>query len=440
MQAAKLNRTLLQVLAGRIGLAQPVVASATQSSALLVEPPVPSTAGQVPEPRARLGATSAIFAPFAELDGDKTIRKVLGPVVEALREDQTTAVPEGCPTIAARDGSAPIVGVPQDFMPGYVDGKVAKKIDSTVMPRLPNLTERERAWETAFAEQLCTNLATTVQAYRSGLVTDGVYSVDAAKRLFPGWGAKRQPTSDAERKVRAEGNAALHATATVVANLAFMQRLDELAQLPHFAPEKEVVITVGGAGAGKGTALESVLKEKKYGAVFDAAGEGESTDCMAKLKACLQRGIRVRFVAVYAHPKAAAKRLIERAQTSGRIVDLIAFARSHTVGVETFREVCASAEYAMAKEQGLVATTVLERTPAGKVVKTERETMPEPSVTTDEILHLALHELAKEDTSGLPKRVLRGALTGIATRWPEYDTVFDKREATPPVQSTERTP
>lgn len=401
-------------------LAAPLPPTRPHTTTVVFEGPLPSAAYGIPQAAKPLSSTSALFAGHRHPD---LIRLILGPEVATLRREKTTPVPEGCSTIAA-GANAPLIGVPGDFLPGYELGKIAKTLDAKLIPRLPNLTEQERAWESAFVDQLCGDVRGTVAAYRAKLGANHVYSVDAAKRLFAGWGPKKRPTNDAERTIRAAGNAALHAVATTIANLAFMQRLDEMATLPHHDPAKEVVITVGGCAAGKGNGLE--IAGGQPGAVYDSAGEGEATDIMAKLKACLSRGIRVRFLTVYAHPQAAAQRLIDRAETSGRIVDLVAFARSHTNGVENFRSVCASSEFQSAKADGLVSVTVLHRNAEGDVVKTDRHDVPAPTVSTQDLLFIALQKLAKADTRARAERVLRGALSGLALRWPEYDTVFAK--------------
>lgn len=404
-----------------------------QPTLTYLQPDAPSTSA-VPQKRASISKSSAVFA-RQHHDELAFIRKELGGFVEKLRAEETTPVPKGCPTMPAGPG-APLVGVPGDFLPAYEKGEVSAKMDATLMPRVPHLTERERAWESSFVEQFTGDVAGTVADYRSRFVAKKdkqVFAVDAAKRLFAPWGSKKGPTNDDERRVRAEGNAALHAVATTITNLAFMQRLDELAKLDHFSPEKYVIFTAGGCGAGKGRAVKELIKGRSFGAIYDSAGEAENSDSLEKLKACLQRGIRVHMVAVYAAPTVAANRLIERAKTSGRIVDLIAFARSHVEGAENFRALMDAPELELAKQQGLVEITIMRHTGNGAIERTELETLPKPKVTTAELLQIALRELAKADKSGLPQRVLRGALTGLASRWTEYDTFFSS-------QSAERTP
>lgn len=228
------------------------------------------------------------------------------------------------------------------------------------IPRLPNLTEKERAAETRFAEAYLADpdgMADEYQKLKEEVVGKDdkgvpqyrvgdhpkIFNTDDAKALSPDY---NPPGADPETVKDARGtyNAAVHQTANALAKRAFVRYLDKVAQLP--AGQKRVLVTSGGVAAGKGYALkqggpetEGLLEEA--GAVWDAAGEQNATENPWVLAECRKRGIPVVFAFVHADPEqvwADPKRgVVERAGKIGRMVDAVPFSESYGLGAKNFK-------------------------------------------------------------------------------------------------------
>ena len=126
-------------------------------------------------------------------------------------------------------------------------------------------------------------------------------------------------------------------------------------------------MTVGACGNGKGKALDTYEangRAAEYAMVFDAAGEAESTEVGPFVRECIRLGFPVDLIAVHRDYKRAADRVIERAGSSGRIVDLVAFARSHTCGVDNFRALVATDAFVMRSPAALSAFAFSSAAPA----------------------------------------------------------------------------
>src|SRR5207237_503182 len=188
----------------------------------------------------------------------------------------------------------------------------------------------------------------------------GVYTfeVDGAKKLYAAYGAERGPKTPEELDVRATANHALHPSAVAVARCAFLQALDELAKLPPEDPRRAVFVTNGGCAAGKGSLTEIVKGSSggkfNFGAVWDAAGEGDAQENGWILAAARARGLKVTYGFVESDPLLTYNGVLERAQGTGRIVDPVTFARSYVKGQENMREFLDSPEYKAAVARGEV--------------------------------------------------------------------------------------
>jgi uracil-DNA glycosylase family 4 len=228
------------------------------------------------------------------------------------------------------------VGVPADKVP-----------PPPTIPRLPNLTDKEREIEDRFAKAFEEDPDALVRAYREKLAkgeigdAPNIYNTDDAKLLSPDYNP--QGVSEEELKAaRAENNILVHQTANAVAKRAFLERLDELEKLPP--DQRTVLVTSGGVAAGKGYALGKVPQAQeiasKVGAVWDAAGEQNATENPWILKECERRGIRPIFAFVHADPvetwENPQRGVIERANKKGRMVDAELFADSYARGAKNF--------------------------------------------------------------------------------------------------------
>lgn len=215
------------------------------------------------------------------------------------------------------------------------------------IPKLPNLTEREREAERKFAEAFEKNpdgvakdfLDVVKESTKPGEPL--TFGTDDAKVLTNVWS---DPNMTPEQRAinRATLNTPLHQTANAIAKRAFVQHLDTL------KPGDEVLVTVGGCGAGKGYALKNVpqalaMKEKAK-VVWDSAGDQNATENPWVQKEAEKRGLKVSYVYVHADPTtqwADPKRgVVSRAADpkDGRMVDAKVFADSYALGAKNHQK------------------------------------------------------------------------------------------------------
>lgn len=209
------------------------------------------------------------------------------------------------------------------------------------IPRLPGLTRKERAVERAFASAYERNPDKVAGDFRklvSSTTKPGepkVFGTDDAKALTSAWSSDGMSLE--QRSVnRATLNTALHQTANAVAKRAFVQELDSL------SPGDEVMVTVGGCGAGKGYALKNVPQalamKKKSKVVWDSAGDQNATENPWIQQEAEKRGLKVNYVYVHADPRTQwahpERGVVKRAgdPNDGRMVDAKVFADSYAYG------------------------------------------------------------------------------------------------------------
>jgi phage gp29-like protein len=203
------------------------------------------------------------------------------------------------------------------------------------IPRLPNLTHEERAVESNFAEAYEANPSDMVSAYLNQVTTSGApntFSTDDAKMLSPDYARSNDN--------KAVYNVAVHQTANAVAKNAFARYLDEVvSKLPK--DQQTILVTAGGVAAGKGYALGNIDSAKsvasKVGAVWDTAGEQNSTELPWVMDEAAKRGMRVVYAYVDADPITTFERVVSRAQKTGRMVDADLYADSYAIGARNFQ-------------------------------------------------------------------------------------------------------
>lgn len=144
------------------------------------------------------------------------------------------------------------------------------------------------------------------------------------------------------KEFRSNGaNAAMHQAAHAVAQMAFVQQLDELAKLPPGDPKRNVLVTNGGCGAGKGYALKQGLSadfKNQFGAIWDAAGEQAGLDNQWIINEAAKRGVKTTLVYVHADPLQAFDRAVtKRFDEEGRLVNTRSFAESYVDGGNNMR-------------------------------------------------------------------------------------------------------
>lgn len=226
------------------------------------------------------------------------------------------------------------------------------------LPRLPNLTPDERKVEEDFCKRYEEQPQEMVDEYmkRKNQVVgnkDGnpvyaigdapnIFATDDAKMLDPNWNPAKGALSDDEIKHnRGVYNLALHQASNAIAKKAFLQYLDKLPD-----DKKSVLVTAGGCGAGKGFALGNIKQvgdiQKAVGAVWDSAGDQNSTELPWIQQECDKRGIKCTYAYIHADPKSSwadpNKGVVSRAKKVGRMVDGHVFVDSYALGAKNFSE------------------------------------------------------------------------------------------------------
>ena len=211
------------------------------------------------------------------------------------------------------------------------------------VPRIPNLTEHERAVEHDFVSAFEKNPGKMAKDFleivnKSTKPGDPpTFGTDDAKVLSSKWSSSSLSLEERSQN-RATLNTALHQTANAIAKRAFLMHLDTLQK------GDSVMVTVGGCGAGKGYALKNVPEAlaAKQGskAVWDSAGDQNATENPWILAECQKRGLKTSFVYVHADPKTQwahpERGVVKRAAdpNDGRMVDAKVFADSYAIGAK----------------------------------------------------------------------------------------------------------
>ncbi len=302
-----------------------------------------------------LGASSAV----------DEARDIVGRLLSGLAEQAMVGPPEGKLVQKPRIGECSLIGVENDFFdPAASFADNVERLKARGVPRFEHLTAAERAVESRFAEYVESQPEHAVAGAQILAGGDGgrppIYEVDAMKRLAEGYGTASRPANDEERRFRLRYNHALHPSAVVVARLAFLQKLDELAALPEGDVRRQVFVTNGGCAAGKGS-LTGIVKRQlgdiPFGAVWDAAGEGDGLENAWILKACQARNLKVVFGYVENDATQTYNAVLGRAGVASRVVDVATFANSYVEGSRSMKRFLDSPEYRQAVEAGM-ATAV----------------------------------------------------------------------------------
>ncbi len=263
--------------------------------------------------------------------------------VRSIRKEKTFPPPSGS-TLTPKTPSpqAARVGVAGDAVP-----------PPPKIPRLPNLTADERYVEDRFAtaferdpDGLAKQFikATTDDFEKKKAKGDNVvptFETDAAKMLsgdYKGEGLSPQQALDAKGVY----NAAVHQTAHAIAKRAFVDYLHNVvAKLPP--EQRNIIKSDGGCGSGKGYLVENCLGklDGRVGAIYDAAGEQNSTENEWILAEAKKAGVKATFVFVHADPTTTWEEpkggVISRAKGKGRMVDARLYADSYAEGAKNFK-------------------------------------------------------------------------------------------------------
>ena len=276
--------------------------------------------------------------------------------------------------------------------------------------RLPNLTPHERKVESDFRDAFHKDPDGMAKQFRD-IVTSSTkpgepptFGTDDAKVLSDAWSGKNL-TLEQRSQNRATLNLPLHQTANAVTKRAFVQHLDTM------EPGQEIMVTVGGCGAGKGYALKNVPQamavKKKSNVVWDSAGDQNATENAWIQGEAEKRGLKVNYVHVHAdpfnqwaHPE---RGVVKRAQdpNDGRMVDAHVFADSYSIGAKNHQ-----AFFERNKNNKNASFTFLEN---GSPPKLLSGIPKEAFVDQKKLLAYATEVVSKPN---IPAHVRRGATMG----------------------------
>jgi len=274
------------------------------------------------------------------------------------------------------------------------------------IPRIPNLDERARAVEESFIAHYEDDPEGVAGQFRELVGSMGdppTFGTDDAKCLTDAW-SDPDPESRAEN--RATLNTCLHQAANAIAKRAFLQHLDTLKE------GDEIMVTVGGCGAGKGFALKNnpkALEQKgKSKAVWDSAGDQNATENPWILAEAEKRGLKATFVYVHADPERQwadpERGVVKRASDpkDGRMVDAKVFADSYAIGARNHH-----AFHQANKDNPNASFVFLDNTGKPKEVSG----VPKEALAYDSAKLAEFAERTVEKSSA-PDRVKTGALQG----------------------------
>jgi hypothetical protein len=336
-----------------------------------------------------------------------------------IRDEPTTSPPKGLraynPDITEDkngDGVADAarVGVPGDSVP-----------PPPKIKRLPNLTPQERDVESRFADAYEAHPDKMASNFRSIVLENAAkdnapptFGTDDAKVLSGDWSGDHL-TLDQRAVNRATYNCALHQTANAICKRAFLQHLDTL------KPGDEVTITAGGCAAGKGFALSNIPEmvdiKSRSKAVWDAAGDQNSTENEWLHGELSKRGLKGNYVYVYADPEEQwahpDRGAVKRAQSpkDGRMITTQVYTDSHVEGPKNFQSFVDNHGDDPNVKVHYIINGATPRISDG---------MPDKALRIDKAkLHDFVTDVVKGN-EGIPSHIKRGALLGERI-WPDYD-------------------
>ncbi len=258
-------------------------------------------------------------------------------VVTAIAKNPKTAPPPGKvynPNVEAKGKhgitKAACVGVPAFTVPP------PPKIE-----RLPNLSPDERKVEGEFIDAFEANPDKMAKDFlnlvhkKTKPGDPPTFGTDDAKELTDCWMVD-DPQQRAQNRARL--NISLHQVANAVAKRAFLQHLDTI------KPGGEVLVTVGGCGAGKGFSIKNVPKvlemKTSSAGVWDSAGDQNATENPWVQSELEKRGLKGTYVFVHADPETQwghpERGIVKRAQdpNDGRMVDARVAGDSYAIGAQ----------------------------------------------------------------------------------------------------------
>ncbi len=295
-------------------------AKAQQKPAEPQAKPQPQAAKQSSAPASQSQSQPEAAKPSNDIPGTQVDSEPVTapPPGKAYLVDVEKAGPDGV-ALAAR------VGVPGNVVP-----------PPPSVPKLPHLTAHERQVEKTFMDAFTADPDGMAHKYRQMIAKTSdpfTFETDGAKALSDDWNDEELEKQMVKRQ---SNNNALHATANAIVKRAFIQHLNTL------KPGDNILVTVGGCGAGKGFVLGNTEQGKglkaQAKAVWDSAGDQNATENPWILEEAAKRGLTVTYAHITADPKVAwadpGKGVVKRAHDikNGRMVDAAVFADSYAMG------------------------------------------------------------------------------------------------------------
>ncbi len=207
--------------------------------------------------------------------------------------------------------------------------------------RLPNLTPHERAVEHAFIEHYEADPDGVAGGFRDTILKSTkpgdppTFGTDDAKTISEAWS---HPDAETRLANRSTLNLAVHQTANAICKRAFLQHLDTLDK------GDQILVTVGGCGAGKSYGLDHVPQalamKAESKAVWDSAGDQNATENPWVQSEAEKRGLKVNYVYVHADPETQWANpkmgVVARATKpdNGRMIDARVYADSYELGAK----------------------------------------------------------------------------------------------------------
>jgi hypothetical protein len=357
--------------------------------------------------------------------------------VRSIAKEKTFPPPSGAPVLSGGPtANQSRVGVAGDAVPP----------PPAHIPRLPNLTADERYAEDRFAtayerdpdgvagkflkEQV---VGPYERAKADGKKVVPTFETDAAKMLSGDYnpqGVSKQESLDAKGRY----NAATHQTANAIAKRAFANFLPEVAKLPE--DQRRAVKTDGGCGSGKGYAVENAMGDlsSKIGAIYDSAGEQNSTENEWFLGECKKNGVKATFVFVHADPSSTWEDpkggVIERAKGKGRMVDAQLFTDSYVEGAKNFKAFMDKHKDDPDCEFVCIDNSVRGKNPDGTPILPKKlDGFPEAALKFDPEKLYARSANYVASVTGLSPAIRRGASIGRRIWGPPSDDAVAPKKA-----------
>lgn len=187
------------------------------------------------------------------------------------------------------------------------------------------LTPQEREVEQRAIDNLQTNLPALVAGYREKYGSE--ISTDNARDIV-------SPDYAASREAATEWSRATQRPAAALANYLY----DEALRHPDSSKARIVLMTAGGTGAGKTTALRHLPELARDSQLVYDSNLGSKRSSLEKIEAALSAGNDVRILFVHREPvEALVNGVLPRAMEEGRVVDLDAHTRMYRDSVENLK-------------------------------------------------------------------------------------------------------